>query len=123
MLKKNLVKIGTGLAAVASSFYWGALPALAATPDNLCPTGLFKTAGGGTSTTTTGSIPGCAGFDLPTAIASVISILMFVAFMAALVFLVIGGVKWIISGGDKEGAGKAKETVTAALIGLSVVLA
>lgn len=52
----------------------------------------------------------------------VINILLFVAFVAALVFLIYGGIRWIISGGDKEGTAKAKGTVTAALIGLAIVL-
>ena len=49
--------------------------------------------------------------------------LLFVAFIAALVFLLYGGIRWIISGGDKENTTKAKGTVTASLIGLAIVLA
>jgi hypothetical protein len=117
MLKKNLVKIGTGLAAVASSFYWGALPALATShvsgtggeTVSLCPTGTYNSL--------------CTGLpNISTLIGTILSVILFIAFIAALVFLIIGGIKWIMSGGDKEGASKAKETVTSALIGLAIVL-
>lgn len=45
---------------------------------------------------------------------------------AALVFffmLVIGGIKWILSGGDKAQAESARNQITAALIGLVIVFA
>ena len=44
--------------------------------------------------------------------------------VAALVFffvLVIGGIQWIISGGDKTGAETARKRITNALIGLAIV--
>ncbi len=63
------------------------------------------------------------GADLSTALPGIVNILLFVAFIAALIFLVYGGIRWILSGGDKEGTAKAKGTVTAALIGLAIVLA
>ena len=39
----------------------------------------------------------------------------------ALVFLVIGGVKWLTSQGEKEGIGKARETIVAAVVGLIII--
>lgn len=36
-------------------------------------------------------------------------------------FLLIGGVQWILAGGDKEGTEKARKRITAALIGLAIV--
>lgn len=115
MLKK-LAKLGTSLATMGSTFYWGALPALAANDKvPLCPPA------------TQPQPPGCkggspVGVDTGKIIQSAINLLFFVAFVVALIFLIIGGIKWMLSGGDKEGAGKAKETVTAALIGLAVVI-
>ena len=44
--------------------------------------------------------------------------------IAALVFffiLVMGGIKWITSGGDKEQTAAAQSTLTAAIIGLAIV--
>lgn len=114
-MKNKLIKLGMGAAAAVSAFYWGALPALAVGEINLCPP------------STQPQPPGCeAGIskavDIGKVIGSGLNLLLFVAFIAALVFLVIGGVRWILSGGDKEGATKAKETITSALIGLAVVL-
>lgn len=45
------------------------------------------------------------------------------AIVAAFFFLVLGGIKWITSEGDKERLDQAKKTITAALIGLVLVFA
>jgi len=45
--------------------------------------------------------------------------------IAAIVFffiLVIGGIRWIISGGDKAQTEQARSQITAALVGLVIVL-
>lgn len=39
----------------------------------------------------------------------------------AFFFLLVGGMQWILAGGDKEGTEKARKRITAALIGLAVV--
>lgn len=44
--------------------------------------------------------------------------------LAAIIFffvLVIGGIQWIVSGGDKTGAETARKRITAALVGLAIV--
>ena len=68
---------------------------------------------GNFSQATTLSIPGMvSGF------------LMLVLVVAALAFffiLVIGGVKWILSGGDKAHTEAARSQITAALVGLVIV--
>lgn len=109
-MKGKLLKITTGAAVALSTFYWGTLPAFAAV--NLCPTNL------GTGTNLCENSP-----DAGAIVKSALNVLLFVAFIAALVFLVVGGIRWILSGGDKEGTAKAKGTVTSALIGLAIVLA
>ena len=53
-------------------------------------------------------------------------LLVLILVVAALVFffiLVIGGVKWIMSGGDKAQTEAARNQITAALIGLIIVFA
>lgn len=113
-MNSKLIKIGTGAATLATTLYWGVLPALAI---DLCP------ASGGNGGVGY-SAPGCAaGFQMDKAIGSIVGILFFIAFMAALVFLIFGGIKWILSSGDKESASKAREAVTNALIGLAITLA
>lgn len=57
------------------------------------------------------------------AIGTVIQILLFAAFIIAFIFLVIGGIRWMMAGGDKAAAESARGTLTAAIIGLIVVLA
>lgn len=51
-----------------------------------------------------------------------VSVLLFLLVFLSLLFLLIGGIKWITSGGDKEGMAKAKGTVTYAIIGLALGL-
>ena len=52
----------------------------------------------------------------------VIIVLGAVAVIAALIFLLIGAIKWILSGGDKEKLENARRTVIYAIIGLVIVL-
>lgn len=103
---KNIVKLAPGVATILMLWYTASLPVAAI---DVCPEGI--------------TVPGCAGVDIGLAVGSIVSILLFVAFLIALVFLIIGGIRWILSGGDKEASSKAKDTVTAALIGLVVVIA
>ncbi|MFC1727727.1 hypothetical protein ACFL0Y_04350 [Patescibacteria group bacterium] len=56
-------------------------------------------------------------------IPTVIRVILIVAALVALIFLIIGGIKWITSGGDKAQVESARGTVTAALIGLVIVFA
>lgn len=107
-MKKNLVKFAGGVAMAISGFGLAVFPVLADTVD-LCP--------GAPYNTLCNTTPGLGAL-----VGTVLSAILFIAFIAALVFLIWGGIKWIMSGGDKEGTGKAKETVTSALIGLAIVL-
>ena len=43
---------------------------------------------------------------------------LFLVIILSLIFLLVGSVMWIISGGEKEGLAKAKSTITYAIIGL-----
>lgn len=106
-MRRNLLKIIAAAGAGLSALLWQAVPAFAI---DLCQSqqGL--------------NITSLCGVTIDTLIPRIINTVLFVAFVAALLFLIIGGIKWIMSGGDKEGATKAKETVTSALIGLAIVL-
>ena len=49
-----------------------------------------------------------------------------VLIVAALVFfflLIVGGIRWMTAGGDKEKAGAARGQLTSALVGLAIVFA
>lgn len=52
-----------------------------------------------------------------------INILFFLILLASLIMLIVGGITWITSGGEKEAMTKAKGTITYALIGLVLGLA
>lgn len=53
----------------------------------------------------------------------VIRLILIAAFVVAFIFLLVGGVRWIVSGGDKTAVEGARGMVTGALIGLVIVLA
>ena len=110
-MTNKLVKLGMGAAAAASAFYWGVLPVLAAPETvDLC------------SQQQGFNIAFLCGTTLGGLIKTILNTVLFVPFVAALVFLIYGGIRWILSGGDKEGTTKAKETITSALLGLAVVV-
>lgn len=54
-------------------------------------------------------------------ISAVAGIAIIVAAVAAFLFLIIGGVQWITSGGDKAGMEAARNRITAAIVGLIIV--
>ncbi len=47
---------------------------------------------------------------------------LLLAIISSLIALIIGGIMWMINGGNKEGLAKAKNTITYALIGLALAL-
>ena len=51
-----------------------------------------------------------------------IQFILVVAFVLAFIFLIIGGIRWITAGGDEKGVAGARGMITAALIGLVIVL-
>ena len=61
--------------------------------------------------------------NLGTLLRNVLIILFFFAALLAFVFIVIGGIQWIMAGGDKIAAGNARDRITAAVVGLVVVVA
>lgn len=50
-----------------------------------------------------------------------LKVLMGGAAIIAFFFLIIGGIQWITSGGDKTNTQAARDKITAALIGLAIV--
>jgi hypothetical protein len=51
---------------------------------------------------------------------NVVTILLVLAAIASLFFLIYGGIRWILSGGDKAKIGEARATLTAAIVGLII---
>ncbi|PIS08909.1 hypothetical protein COT75_04430 [Candidatus Beckwithbacteria bacterium CG10_big_fil_rev_8_21_14_0_10_34_10] len=54
-------------------------------------------------------------------IQGIIRIIFIVAVVLTFVFLLWGGIQWILSGGDKAKYEEARNRITAALIGLAIV--
>ena len=61
------------------------------------------------------------GLQFPTVISGAIKLILVVAALVFFFVLVIGGIQWILSGGDKAGAETARKRITAALVGLAIV--
>ena len=52
----------------------------------------------------------------------VITVLVVVGVIAALAFLIYGGIKWITSGGDKNAVESARNHIVAAIVGLVIII-
>jgi hypothetical protein len=61
--------------------------------------------------------------ELGSVISAVVGILLLVAAILAFLFLILGGIQWITSGGDKAGMEAARNKITAAIVGLIIVAA
>jgi hypothetical protein len=61
--------------------------------------------------------------ELGQLIANVVAIVIFLAALLVFIFLLIGGLQWITSGGDKAAAQAARDRITSALVGLVIVVA
>lgn len=53
---------------------------------------------------------------------AVLNIVFTLAGLLSVVFIIVGGVKYTLSGGDSAGLKSAKETITYAIVGLVVTL-
>ena len=53
---------------------------------------------------------------------AIINFILVVAFVLAFIMLLVGGIRWILAGGDEKAVAGARNTITAALIGLVIVL-
>lgn len=58
--------------------------------------------------------------QLPTLVQRIIVILLIFAVLISLFFLIFGGIKWILSGGDKTGVETARNMIIAAIVGLVI---
>lgn len=63
------------------------------------------------------------GLSVPGIISGLIRMSLVVAAIVFFFILVIGGIRWIASGGDKSATEGARSQITAALVGLVIVFA
>ncbi len=66
---------------------------------------------------------GLGNLTVPNIVSSAIQLILVIAALVAFIFLIIGGIKWITAGGDKEKTAGAQKTLTSALVGLVIVFA
>lgn len=60
--------------------------------------------------------------DLPTAVVNVINYILLFLGLIAVIMILWGGFQWLTAGGNEEKVDKAKKILTAAIIGLVIVL-
>lgn len=53
----------------------------------------------------------------------VVSILFVIGIVVAIAFFIYGGIKWILSGGDKTAVESARNHIVAAVVGLVIIIA
>ncbi len=62
-------------------------------------------------------------FPIGTLISNLVSMAIIIAGLLTLLYLVWGGIEWITSAGDKGGLESARNRITNALVGLTIVVA
>jgi len=72
---------------------------------------------------TTGLAADLTGLQVAGIVRGAINLVLIVAAVIFFFMLVIGGIKWITSGGDKANTEGARNQITAALVGLVIVFA
>ena len=70
-----------------------------------------------------GQYTNVTGYTFSKILSFVIQGIFVVAGLIAFILLVVGGIRWITSGGDKEKTAKAQSTIPAAVVGLLIVFA
>lgn len=74
------------------------------------------------------TLPSATGTGLPDQskaseiILKVINVLLAVAGLVAVIFLIVGGFRYILAGGNEESAESAKKTITNAIIGIVIII-
>lgn len=58
--------------------------------------------------------------DFGALVGNVITLLFIIAVVIAILFLIYGGIKWILSGGDKSAVEAARNHIIAAIVGLVI---
>jgi hypothetical protein len=59
--------------------------------------------------------------DIGQLISALVGTVLIVAALLAFLYLILGGIKWITSGGDKAGMEEARNKITHAIVGLIIV--
>ena len=65
--------------------------------------------------------PGIRITDVGMLISAIVGTLLILAALMAFLYLIMGGIQWIISGGDKTHMEEARNKITHAIVGLIIV--
>ncbi len=134
-MKKRLSSLFVGLSIVAGGLLAVALPAQSVFAQvdvfkDACSSpggssgGIGSSAGGTSSGGSSGAICGAStgGKQLPDLIKTIINTMIFIVGSIAVVMIVIGGVKYVVSNGDASQVQNAKNTILYSVIGLVVAV-
>ncbi len=61
--------------------------------------------------------------EIGNVISAIVGILLLVSAILAFLYLILGGIQWITSGGDKSAMETARNKITSAIVGLIIVAA
>jgi len=67
-------------------------------------------------------VPNPSTVTISKVIGNVVTLMLVFSVVLALIFLIVGGIQWITSGGDKTKASSARSRITYAIIGLVIAL-
>ena len=70
-----------------------------------------------------GDFANLGNYEIPGIVAALIKLTLVIAALVFFFILVVGGIQWIASGGDKAQTEAARNRITAALVGLVIVFA
>ena len=59
--------------------------------------------------------------DIGKLISAIVGTMLIIAALLAFIYLIMGGIQWITSGGDKTGMETARNKITHAIVGLIIV--
>lgn len=90
---------------------------------HLISTVLAQGTGVGDKVTISGDTTGLANVTIPQIISWAVVTIIVVAAIIFFFMLILGGIRWILSGGDKANTEAARNQITAALIGLIIIFA
>lgn len=113
-MKKWFITLSLALTAILPTVALAAAsPANAACNDSLTVDNGINCAAPGQSTDAS---------KLPTILRTVSNILIYVVGAVAVLMIIIGGLMYVLSGGDPNGTKKAKDTILFAIIGLVIAI-
>jgi len=61
-----------------------------------------------------------AHINISGVLVTVVAVILVLASIMSFISLILGGLQWILSGGEKDGVEKAKKRIISAIVGLSI---